>query len=707
SNTYQHFSNKQIGDKYISGNDILAVETGKNGDIWVGTYGNGLMRIQFFGGQNDFRISHYDHNPAGGLSSSYIRDIYIDDNGIVWIGTLGSGLDKLTPWNNEFVNYANVPGDTLSIHDNYINCIIEDRKGNLWIGLSNGLSKFDKTTKNFTHIKPGNEYLSDQISEIQEDNNGILWISTFRGLIRFDPSDSSNSHIINYTPKHGLQGNKFNVNASLKTKEGMMYFGGTTGFNLFDPSKIKINNYKPPVEITELRVNNEVARRGLDEQANSAIKELGIITDEIVLNHTARVLYFEFAALSYSMKERNRYAYMLEGLDDKWIYKGNQRNYATYGKLRPGDYVFKVKAANSDGIWNENPATFKIKVNPPPWQTWWAISGYFIIIAASLLIARNFTLSQANLRHKIKMEKLEKEKMEELNKMKLKFFTNISHELKTPLTLISGPLQKLMGEENIRIGYGDSLRIMERNVNRLMYLINQLMDFRKVETGNVDLSVSENDIYQSISIIKQAFDEFSERLKIHYEYLSNTGSLKVLIDEDKLQKMLYNLLSNAFKFTKEGGVIRVILFTPSKPGGPGMFDFIPSDETGNFYREVLESFNDKMDYIYISVVDSGIGISEDRIGKIFERFYQVSKAYPLRHVLNHTSTGIGLALTKDLVEIHHGEIDVKSKLDVGSCFTIKLPADMSIYSDEEVLYDGAPESLNVDSIPIGFLHDFG
>jgi signal transduction histidine kinase/DNA-binding response OmpR family regulator/streptogramin lyase len=682
---FLHFVNDPNDLNTLSGNDILALSNGKNGEIWVGTYGDGLNRIKPVSSENGkYEITRYINEPGNrnSLIINYVRSLHVDKDGIVWIGTIGGGLDQFDPQRNTFVNYTNYPGNSSSLSNKNINCILEDNNGYLWIGTWNGLNRFDRINNNFT-VYLSDDGLADQaVSEIQQDGDGNFWISSFKGLSLFRPTE--NPAFIHFTINHGLQGSKFNINASLKTKDGILYFGGTTGFNVFNPAEIKFNDHIPNLAFTDITVNNKPIPIGKKEKGIVWLKKSITETDEILLYHEAKSIAIHFAALSYSMRMKNQYAYMLEGFDKDWIYTSSKNNVATYSNLKPGLYTLRLKASNSSGMWTDAEKKLLIKVAPPPWKTWWAGIIYFILIGFILYTARNITLSQANLRNNLKLEQLEREKIKEVNDLKLKFFTNVSHEFKTPLTLIVGPLQKLLEGKETNIGHThEQLRLVERNAKRLLHLVNQLMEFQKVETDNVQLSLKEENLFQVINTVKQSFDELAHEHTIKFEIISNIQHKNIYLDAEKLETILYNLLSNAFKYTRKRGTIQIVIFDPAQKKDIMSF----TDETNCINKNMLFSTLIKVpnrdDMISISVIDSGVGINKEFIPRIFERFYKVKKSAPLHHTISHTGTGIGLSLTKSLVDLHHGFIGAESIMNKGTCVTVSLPLNTNYYKERE------------------------
>lgn len=700
---FTNYVHSEVNSNSLSGNDILCVVTGINNELWVGTYGAGLNRIileDYEGSQPVFiRYINDPENPES-LGSDYVRSLYIDKDGNVWIGTLGGGLDKLDPVTGICRHFKNIPGDSTSVCNNNINCIRQDSKGFIWLGTWAGISRFDPVKETFVSYRIKDGLPDNNISEIQEDDEGNLWISTFKGLVQFNPGRERGNKFIIYSTRNGLQGNKFNINASLKDSKGNLYFGGTTGFNFFNPREVKINNYIPPVVITDLLIFNKPVKIGERINRKIILKNAVSETEEITLTYKDRIVTIEFAALSFSQADKNQYRYYLEGVDKDWITVDSKKRFATYSNLPNGEYIFNVKASNSDGIWNDEGITLKINVLPPPWKTWWAFLIYGAIVALFLFIARNYSVSRANLKHNLELEQVKREKSEELNQMKLKFFTNISHEFRTPLTLILGPLERLLEMKILPGNVLDHLDMMNKNAKRLLHMINQLMDFRKIDTGNVSLKAGKGDIIGFIREIKSAFDEFAREHKIKYEFFTSQDKLEVWFDKNKMEMVIYNLLSNAFKFTSDKGKVTIHVETDESSRYNNILRRVKSKSMAGTTSSDFKEQN-----LIISIEDNGIGISKERIPKIFDRFYQVSDSHALRQTLKQTGTGIGLSITKEFVELHRGKITVESELGQGTLFRIFLPIGNQHLSELEKIQPGDEETVTTTSIDSILLSD--
>jgi len=522
-----------------------------------------------------------------------------------------------------------------------ISSIIEDRIGNLWVAPSGrGLFLVDKHSKKITKIYDENNGMpNNEVVALLEDKKGDIWISTNKGLAVLNPETGK---IKTYTTKDGLIHNEFNPFVAFKNKYGKLYFGGMKGFNHFYPEDLEENKTIPPIVFTDFQIfNKSVAVENKIDSINYYLKLPISLTKKIELLHNQNVFSFEFAALNYSLPEKNKYAYKMEGFDKDWIYSGTKR-IATYTNLNPGKYVFRVKGSNNDGVWNETGTSLQVVIHPPFYKTWFAYLIYFLLTTGTIYLIWKYFTHREKLQNELKLKGLESKKLQEIDQIKTRFYTNVSHEFRTPLTLILGPLETAtslsdtIGEKEIK----RNLDMVSRNAQRLLELINQLMDFSKLESGNITLQLEEGDIVRFLRTCTMSFSSLAVSKGIELHFLTTAEKLITSFDKDKLEKILNNLLSNALKFTREGGSV-----------------------------EVSVDFNENE--LFLQVLDDGIGIPEEKIGEIFNRYYQVdnvSKAYE--------GTGIGLALLKELVSFLHGKITVRSNEGKGSVFLLQFPIEI-------------------------------
>jgi len=618
----------------------------KNNKLWLATQES---LDEFDIEKKAFR--HYTRENLKGLSHYKITSILSDKAGNIWVGTF-NGLNKIDHETHEITKYLPSSTKKNQISDSYINNngIFEDKSGSIWISTKNGLNKFDSKTNSFSSYFQSDGLLSDNVYGINEDDSGNLWVTSDMGMSKFNIKKNT---FQNYNSLDGLD---ISIASLIKDNAGFFYIGGRhENFYRFHPDSIHDNLTAPKVYLTELLLFNKPV--GIFPTDNtSPLKESLLATKEIILNYKQSDFALEFTALNYNISKKNRFAYKLEGFNDDWIYTDAKRRIAGYTNLDHGNYVFKVKASNNDGIWDETGASVKIKILPPPWKTKLAYFIYILIIATILYFIRSVMLRQLYLKNSLRLEHLELEKEREFDAIKTKFFTNISHEFRTPLTLISGPINKLIAKakenktEESELKY---LHLIEQNTKRLAQLTNQLLDFRKIETGTMKLEVYHGDIVKFIKDITDRFRQFAQSKNILLEFSALKDSVDAWFDPDKLDKILSNLLSNALKFTTENGKVSIhISLNLTNPN-----------------------------YILITVEDNGIGITPEELNHIFNRFYQVSNS----NTSIFEGSGIGLALAKDMAQLCNGDITAESAVGKGSNFVVKLPIDLAKFENYTIL----------------------
>ncbi|WP_298532336.1 two-component regulator propeller domain-containing protein [uncultured Algibacter sp.] len=640
---------------------VFSILSDSNNTLWFGTYANGVYRwtLNKDGTNYDKEVFTENPNDPRSLSNNIIRNIYEDSKGNIWFAT-GNGLSRLSKTEAskkypKFDVYKNIPGDLSSLSHNYILPIFESTKGDLWIGtFGGGLNKFiPKTKAQPDHFKSYNDkdgLPNGVIKGILEDENSNLWISTNKGLSMFNP----NTEIFkNYDVNNGLQSNEFQELACLKKSTGEMLFGGINGFNRFFPKELKENTYKPKTVFTNLFVLGKQVVPGQILNKKVLLSNTINNTKSIELNYFENNIALEFSALHYAAPNKNKFAYMLEGFDKDWIYTTAQNRLASYTNLEHGNYTFLVKSSNSDGLWDDTPSKIEINITPPFWHTTLAYLIYFIIFIILLISFRNYALITVTKKHQLELEHVEKEKGEELQQSKLEFFTNISHELRTPLTLIKGPLEYLQQSYDSldRKMVFQQFSVMHKNTDLLLRLVNQLLGFRKIEKGKMDLVLFKKDIIGFIKELTEPFQFLSHKKEINFTIESSEDTLVTWFDLNAIEKIMNNLLSNAFKFTPNKGSITIKLFRQEIP-------------------EINEPYNN---YITIQVDDSGPGISSDKANYIFERFYAEKESKQE----STEGVGIGLYYTKKLVELHKGLIQAS-----GSTFTVSIPIDEETYQND-------------------------
>ncbi|MFD0861603.1 two-component regulator propeller domain-containing protein [Sungkyunkwania multivorans] len=620
---------------------VYNVKRDNNGALWIGTFGKGLVKYNETTGT--LIIYRHRSSDKNSLSSDLVRAINIDAQNNIWIGTeRGLNLmDSSGSIRHYFYNSQVQSGDDIST-------IFEDSSKQIWVGTkAKGLYRFDGVKFNHVKLRDAGQMVS-AVHSILEDHNGQLWISTNQGLIRYDPKDE-NSTV--YNQKEGLVSNEFNDNASLKVGDSQFYFGGPAGVTSFDSKNLATNDYSPQVIITDFKIRNE----SLDPQGENSVSQNTIqYTDALELSYEQGNFTISFAIPSFINSSSNRYQYRLKGLDEDWV--TTSQNSASYTIQNSGEYIFEVRGANNDGVWNESPTQLSILVNPAPWRSWWAFLIYGLLILAALYFLMSILKSKTKLKHQLDLEHIETERTKEVNKAKLEFFTNISHEFRTPLTLILGPLHQILDNYKGSSKMYKKLKVIESSANHLLQLINRLMDFRKLENNLFKLEAAEGNIVKFLREIYLSFSEYAKDGDYDYSFHTTEDQILVYYDRYKLERVFYNLISNAFRYTPKGGRIAV--------------------------RIRLEK-----DEIIIQVDDSGVGIAEEYRDKIFERFFEVSVNNNPDHNYNK-GTGIGLSIAKNIVNLHKGRIWVKPNDDgKGSIFSVALPLGSGHLKEEEIIED--------------------
>ncbi len=514
---------------------------------------------------------------------------------------------------------------------------------------SNKTNIYDITiSNNFFTVQDG---LSDNsLYSIIEDGNGNLWLGTGSGISFFN---STHNTFKNFSTKDGIIGSLMNPEAALKLKNGLMLFGSTEGLNVFDPKNIKQSNYIPNLVITNFLLFNKSVKFG----KNSLLKESISTTKEINLFHEHNVFSFEFTALDFNSSQSIQYAYKMEGFDKDWIYSGTRR-FVTYTNLEAGKYIFKIKSTNADGVWNNNIKELAIIMNPPWWKTIWAYGMYFTLSIIGLFILRRFELNRTKLRNELKLKEFEVLQKSELEELKSRFFANLSHEFRTPLMLIKGPLEQLKHGKN----NSENIDLIERNSERLKELIDQLLELSQLEKAAIPLKAKEENLIIILKGLVSSFQSIAKDRNINLTFENNLQSQLFWIDKDKLEKIVNNLLSNSIKFTPENGNILVIV-----------------DEKLNTETPVAE----------ITISDSGISIPEDKLDKIFDRFFQVDDS--TQRLFG--GSGIGLSLVKEFIDLHKWQISVQSEFGKGTEFKIDIPfGEEYLNEDEKVITEYVSDS---------------
>lgn len=626
----------------LSNDNVWSIYKDQQHTIWMGTVGGGINRFNL----NTNTFKSYVHGYPNKIDMYVVWKVFQDHKGQIWIGT-NEGLGRYIPENDNFMLYRHDQNDPDSLSFNAVLDIIEDNQQQLWIATrGGGLNLFDRKTEKFTSYRENDGLPNDVLTSLVADNLGNVWLGSPSGLTRFTPATGK---FTTFTEKNGLQGNQFNISSALMLKSGEMIFGGAAGFTLFDPSKVEENTYIPPVAIVDFQIFNKSIVAGAE---GSSLKKSISQTDTITLDYSQSVFSFSFAAMSYRNTEKNKFAYIMEGFEKEWNYVGADRRNATYTNLNPGTYVFKVKAANSSGFWNNEGRSITLHILPPPWRTWWAYTIYCYAIGGMLY---GFFYAQQK---KVLNERKINKRLQQLDKLKDGFLANTSHELRTPLNGIIGLAESLIdgvGGQQSELSKSN-LEMIITSGRRLERLVNAILDFSKLKEHSLNLNLKPIDLYAMTEVVFALSQPSLAGKNTKLVNAIDRNVPPVSADEDRVQQILHNLVGNAIKFSTSGNI--TVSASVSK------------------------------NYLEICIQDNGIGISKEELNHIFDSFHQVEDTEN-RH---YSGTGLGLTITKQLVELHGGQIAVQSTPGIGSSFHFTLP----LYTDNESLQSPAetPTAFN-------------
>ena len=646
---------------------IYSIIRDHNDVLWVGGASTEFGLTCFV---NDSLVTTFYNNVEEPIYFSNVRCILEEEDGVFLLGSTAEGLLRFDTHKKQLTKYSNEASvEKYRIPNNYISAIVRTKSGEIWVSTyGGGIFQLDesKAIRRIMTVREG--LLDNNICTLVESNDQRLWMSTVNGLIMFDPAKDE---VRNYHRHNGIDIREFTLHSGIALPDGSLCFAGSNGFVTFHVEAMDKNNNIPPVVLEQLSVNNHPVKVG-DESA---------ILDKVLDGmETIRLAYNEnnfsitYQALNYIYATQNQYAYKLEGYDTDWNYVG-ERNSAFYTNLSPGKYVFRVKASNNDGVWNEEGRSLAIVVQPPLWRTWYAYLFYVIALAAIIYGILYYVNIKRNLEAGLKMKQLEKQKQEEFHQAKIRLFTNFSHELRTPLMLIITPFEELVKRVDIPAELHDKLSIIYKNAQKLLLLVNQLMDLHKNQAGSMDLKVSEGDICEYIKEIYYAFNQIALTNEVKFTLNCTPKTINGWFDKSLLEKVVFNLLSNAFKYTASGeSVLMEVSEVTLKELDPKRTDGLYKDEN--------------IHYVILKVKDSGKGIEEGEADKIFTPFYQI----PETSGINLSGTGIGLSLVYTIVQLHRGVIYVDHTETKGACFVVILPVSRSAFSEEQI------ESREIDKI---------
>lgn len=716
SGRFIHLQSVAGDDNSLVNNYVSSMVEDIDGNIWIGTFG-GLCWYD----PSD-RSLHRINERIEGRTVQKVGCLQFDRSGNLWIGT-EEGLFRKTYDRSLYFEH----NDSLStsISGNYVISIQEDHLGNMWFGTyGNGLNMIPAT--DLGNARPGFRHFSEKdglsnntIYGILEDDEHNIWLSTDNGLSRFNPDKGS---FQNFYVSDGLPVNQFYWSASFKNAGGKLYFGGMKGLVSFYPQQVSSHPFRPNLVFTDLKIYNQPVRPG-DRFRDRVVLDHPIWhTDSLVLSYKVNEFSLEFSSLYFDQPEKVEYAYMLEGFENTWRYVDSKRRFVSYTNLRGGHYTLRIKAALEDGVWSEDQLMLHIRVIPPFWVRPWFIAGGVLILILSLISYNRYRvyalkqhkkeleamvrertaqiegqkqqLEQQNLEileHHNRLFELNKE-VQKANQQQMRFFTHMSHEFRTPLTLIISPIEQMIRETAGSSPNRQSLLLIKRNAQRLLHLINQLMEVRRIKTGNVELRASPDDIVQFIENVSQSFSGLASQKKIGFSFNANPARILTWFDRSKIENIFYNLLSNAYKFTPPGGQIDIDIRLDENP------EESPEDICVIGRKHYRQLRADR--FIDITVTDTGCGIEREHLKDIFKRFYRVNlDGRELQ------GTGIGLYLTKELIRTHKGLLYVNSEPDKGSSFRALIPYGKSYLSEDEMFEQDKPDKDIVPKLHIELLKE--
>lgn len=638
------YNSSKVGS--ISYNDVRYILDDDNENLWVATWGGGL---NYFNTQNE-TFEHYRENEAFENTISSDNTISLQQDGEnIWIATFGGGLNVLNTKTKIFSHFSYNEENTNSLSSNNLLSLFKDTKNNLWVGTSGeGINRLNLKTLKFDRFEKEAAIRYKTITAITEDNNGKIWFSTKQGIFNFDPIVER----FNTFPK--LSGD-FHINSVFKDDEnGELYFGGANGVLRFNPEITSSEIENPRVALIGLKLFNEEVFPGQSDVLDQNI----VFEEQITLDHHLDVVTFEFAALLYPFSTNCEYMIKMENFDENWRAIGKEHS-ATFTNLSAGDYIFKVKSRVEGSEWSDNYTSLRIKILKPFWLQWWAYIIYGLLITGLFYSFRKYTIALERLRANLKLEKLTHVKDTELYNLKQQFFTNMSHEIRTPVTLILGGVNRLIRNGvHLKDNHRNAIEAIKKNSNHLLQLVNELLDYKKLEHHELKVRVVEEDFVKYCEEIYLSFGEMANQKNINFIFRCSLSKIMLWIDKEQFEKVLYNILSNAFKFTENGGDITM--------------------ELESMENEVL-----------LKISDNGIGMKKNQLDKIFNRFYQVE---------NGASTeingfGLGLAISKDIVDLHHGSIKAISKRQLGTQFVISLRKGNTHFKADEIIVQNSDSEL--------------
>ena len=639
---------------------VFALAEDKFGTIWAAKWNGGLHR--YLESENRFEVFHPNPAQQGSISHNTVRSILFEPNGEAWIGTAGGGLNKMIfPDGNKgkpyFICYKNDPKDPQSLSNNYILNLMKDKNGNLWVGtFGGGLNKLIKTDKashkiSFKRYTNQEQLPGNTIKGLMFDSENRLWATTNRDLFRMNINSGNITQLISASR---FKIDEFKDNANYLFKNGYMLWGGINGLVIFSPEKSENRNANICPCLTNIFVDNKQLNPGEKTDGDILLEKAIQFTGKIELPYNKNTIELQFSGMDFSNTKGIVYKFYLDGYDNNPVI--SNKSSVRYTKIPSGSYKFHLNASVDGVHWCENDVVLQIRISPPFWLSIYAVLFYIILALGIGYMIYRFLLFRFKLESQIKIEQIKNEQKENINNLKLQFFTNISHELRTPLNLITNPIDSLVSDPEMNSIQLKLLKMVQHNTNRLQKLINQLLDFRKIESGVLALTLVKADILPFIHDVYRSFDDVARNKAINYRFSCNEAVLECIFDPDKIEKILYNLLSNAIKFTPANGIV---MLTVSKE-----------------ITSVNGNKNNVSEFLKIEVSDTGIGIKKENQDKIFQYFYQSEQ----NKLEKNVGTGIGLAYINNVVKVHHGTITFDSQPGEGTKFIVLLPLNNEIYA---------------------------
>lgn len=635
---------------------IYTIDRCSDGALWVGTTDNtGITRF-LPDGTIAPKDSLFRRLPS-------VRSFMEIRNGVYLVGMHMGGLAIYDSNTRKLESFNTRQEGSHNLYNDHITNIVKDSKGRIWVGtFGGGLCRLDEQKGIVERLTSDDGLSDDNINAIVPGDDGKLWMSTGNSISSYDPDTHT---FVNYTGKAEIPLNEFSMKGGIKLPGNQIYFSGSNGVVSFYPEQLKKNHFIPPVALTSFTVNNKPIVPG---DASGLLDKTLDYTKEIKLNYNQNNFSVGYAALNYLFPNQNKYAYMLEGYDTDWNDAGYRKE-AFYTNLKPGHYTFRVRASNNDGLWNNEGRSIPIYIRTPLWQTWYAYLLYLLIIGSICYTMWHYLHVKRKLERDLDEKQKEQQRQEEFHQSKIRMFTNFSHELRTPLMLILSPLEEILQRVDMNPSLKSSLRLVYGNAQRLLLLVNQLMDLRKNQSGNLQLRISHNDLYLFIQEIYIAFNQIAAKEQIVFRLESDESRIDGWFDRTLLEKVVFNLLSNAFKHTipHESVTVRLQSLSVSR-----LQELYPDHASGI----PLSSSR----YVCLSVEDTGKGIEDSDKSHIFAPFYQGTD----ESEQNTTGTGIGLSLVLSIVKLHHGIVWVEDNNPKGAIFRVLIPIDREVYSSEEI-----------------------